>query len=46
VIGLLWSGRLPARSGRYIAFLALAIGIAVVVWKVIEGVGPAVVVAG
>jgi hypothetical protein len=45
-IGLLRSGRLPGSGGRYIAVLALAIGVAVVVWKVIEGVGPAVVVAG
>jgi hypothetical protein len=43
-IGLLRAGRLPASGGRYIAILALAIGIAVVVWKIIEGVGPAVVV--
>jgi hypothetical protein len=43
-IGLLRSRGLPASGGRYIALLALAIGIAVVVWKVIEGVGPAVVV--
>jgi hypothetical protein len=43
-IGLLRAGRLPGAGGRYIAILALAIGIAVVVWKIIEGVGPAVVV--
>jgi hypothetical protein len=46
VLGLVRSGRLAGSGGRYIALLALAIGIAVVVWKVIEGVGPAVVVAG
>jgi hypothetical protein len=40
-IGLLRSRRLPGTGGRYIALLALAIGIAVVVWKIIEGVGPA-----
>src|SRR5579863_256665 len=45
VIGLIRSGRLPGTGGRYIALLALAIGVAVVVWKIIEGVGPAVVVA-
>jgi hypothetical protein len=41
-IGLLRSRRLPASGGRYIAILAIAIGIAVVVWKLIEGVGPSV----
>jgi hypothetical protein len=45
-IGLIRAGRLPAESGRYIAVLAVLLGIAVVIWKVIEGVGPAVVVTG
>src|SRR5579862_1230046 len=41
-VGLVRSRRLPGTGGRYISLLALAIGIAVVVWKIIEGVGPAV----
>jgi hypothetical protein len=45
-IGLIRSGRLPAASGRYVALLAVLLGAAVVIWKVIEGVGPAVVVTG
>jgi hypothetical protein len=44
--GLLRAGRLPATGGRYIALLAVAIGVAVVVWKVIEGVGPSPVMTG
>ncbi len=45
-VGLVQSGHLPARSGRYIAILALAIGVAVIVWKVIEGYGPSPVITG
>jgi hypothetical protein len=45
-VGLIHSGRLPARSGRYIAILALAIGVAVIVWKLIEGFGPSPVMTG
>lgn len=45
-IGLVRAGRLPASRGRYFAILALAIGVAVVVWKVIEGVGPSPVMTG
>jgi hypothetical protein len=45
-IGLVRSGRLPADAGRYLAILALAIGVAVIVWKVIEGVGPSPVMIG
>jgi hypothetical protein len=44
--GLLRSGRLPAKGGRYIAMLAIALGVAVIVWKVIEGVGPSPVITG
>jgi hypothetical protein len=44
--GLLRSGRLPANGGRYIAILAIGIGIGVVIWKVIEGVGPSPVMIG
>jgi hypothetical protein len=45
-IGLLRSERLPAKGGRYFAILALAIGVAVVVWKILEGVGPSPVMLG
>ncbi len=45
-IGLLQSERLPAKGGRYFALLAIGIGVAVVVWKIIEGVGPSPVMVG
>lgn len=45
-IGLLRAGRLPASGGRYWAMLGIAIGVAVVVWKIIEGVGPSPVMIG
>jgi hypothetical protein len=45
-IGLIRAGRLPATGGRYFAMLAIALGVAVVVWKVIEGVGPSPVMIG
>jgi hypothetical protein len=45
-VGLIKAGGLSARSGRYIAILALAIGVAVVVWKLIEGFGPSPVMIG
>jgi hypothetical protein len=44
-VGLLRSTRHPSALGKYIAVLALTIGIGVVVWKIIEGVGPPVIVA-
>ena len=43
-IGLVRAQRLPANAGRYIAVLAVLLGVGVLVWKIIEGVGPAVVV--
>jgi hypothetical protein len=45
-IGLLRARGLPDSGGRYWAALALAIGVAVVVWKIIEGVGPSPVMTG
>jgi hypothetical protein len=45
-IGFIRAERLPAKSGRHIAALAVLLGIAVVVWKIIEGIGPAVVETG
>ena len=45
-IGLLQSERLPAKGGRYFALMALGLGVAVVLWKIIEGVGPSPVMVG
>jgi hypothetical protein len=45
-VGLLRAGRLPGSGGRYFAVLALVIGVAVVVWKIIEGVGPSPLMTG
>ena len=45
-VGLMRSEHLPAKGGRYFALLALGIGVAVVVWKVVEGVGPSPVMLG
>jgi hypothetical protein len=42
-IGLLRANRLSHASGRYIALLAMLIGVAVIVWKIIEGTGPPVI---
>jgi hypothetical protein len=42
-VGLLRSTRLRSASGRYFALVALALGIAVVVWKIVEGIGPPVI---
>jgi hypothetical protein len=43
-IGLVRSQRLPGKSGQLIAVLAVLLGIGVILWKVIEGIGPAVVI--
>lgn len=45
-IGLIRAQRLPGKSGTVIAMLAILLGSGVIVWKIIEGVGPAVVASG
>jgi hypothetical protein len=37
------STRHSSAPGRYIALLAIALGIGVVVWKIVEGVGPGLI---
>ena len=39
-IGLLRARNLPGKGGRYIAVFAIALGVGVIVWKLIEGTGP------
>jgi hypothetical protein len=39
-IGLIRAQRLPGKSGQVIAVFAVLLGIGVIVWKTIEGVGP------
>jgi hypothetical protein len=39
-IGLIRAQRLPGKSGQILAVLAVLLGIGVIVWKIIEGVGP------
>jgi hypothetical protein len=43
--GVWHSRRLAGRGGIQWAVLAIAIGVGLIVWKLIEGVGPAVVVS-
>ena len=45
-IGLIRAQRLPGMSGRIIAVFAMLLCIGVIVWKIIEGVGPPVVISG
>jgi hypothetical protein len=45
-VGLIRAQRLPGKSGQLIAVFAILLGIGVIVWKIIEGVGPAVVASG
>jgi hypothetical protein len=41
--GVVRSTRHSSAPGRYIALLAIALGIGVVVWKIVEGVGPGLI---
>jgi hypothetical protein len=45
-VGLIRAQRLPGKSGQLIAGFAILLGVGVIVWKIIEGVGPAVVASG
>lgn len=40
-VGLIRAQRLSNKSGQVIAVFAVLLGIGVIVWKIIEGVGPA-----
>jgi hypothetical protein len=44
-VGLIRAQRLPGKSA-VIAVLAILLGVGVIVWKIIEGIGPAVVASG
>ena len=39
-LGLIRAQRLPGKSGQVIAVFAVLLGIGVIVWKIVEGVGP------
>jgi hypothetical protein len=45
-IGLIRARRLPGKSGQVVAVLGMVLGIGVIIWKIIEGIGPAVVARG
>ncbi|HEY6468546.1 MAG TPA: hypothetical protein VI434_02140 [Candidatus Dormibacteraeota bacterium] len=45
-IGFMRAQRFPGMSGRIIAVLAMLLCIGVIIWKIIEGVGPPVVISG
>ncbi len=39
-VGLIRAQRLPGKAGQVIAVLAVLLAIGVIVWKIVEGVGP------